>query len=575
MKKLIIKAICLTCLMMIHNLVTFSQIKTIDYLTSGLSTSACNVFNPQVTLNGVIHTSYAGGANFNSTYGLGLTTTPQNSPPGGTAYVINYNFIPGTKYDIAITAIGNSAIVLKTSVVPNFNQFTTNGTTSCTPDNFAYSYITAGYGQSSNPTSTSSTTYTIPQFTITGNNVYPYLIVWASGGRSNLALDVLYVSKVVITPTTAASFNITPSPTTISCGQITPVTFTANGTNVPPGATISYIWNLGVNNGWQYGGAAAGATITTTTNILTLTPTCGSALSNVSATVTVNGTANNANSSSILIVQPSYSISGNSSICSGTSNYTINGLVCNSSLAWTPPLSSLGSLSSLTTSPTTLTYGGTSGNFNLTANVTSCGVSTPVTLPIHVGAYTSANYTLTSTNSPDGQPLNWCPNQSYSFVIGGGNPASNYSWTIPTGWTTLYNGGYMVVLKSPSSTYPPTGNVSVSFTEPCGTTITASKFVANSSNCSSNDPRFKVYPNPFSNYINVEVDLTYPNNSNTHIVGIQLLNPYGTIVYSQNFPNSPGNFYQGYQFPIYNLAPGQYTLRVYDGTNWSAYMIMH
>lgn len=106
---------------------TYSQTTTIDYLATGLSTTACNVFNPQVTLNGVVHKSYAGGVNFSSSLGIGLSTTPQASPPGATAYVINYNFIPGTKYDIAITALGNPAIYLRTSVVPNFTQFPTNG----------------------------------------------------------------------------------------------------------------------------------------------------------------------------------------------------------------------------------------------------------------------------------------------------------------------------------------------------------------------------------------------------------------------------------------------------------------
>ena len=50
-------------------------------MTSGLSTSACNVFNPAVSINGVSHSSYAVCVTFNSTYGLSLATTPQSSPP--------------------------------------------------------------------------------------------------------------------------------------------------------------------------------------------------------------------------------------------------------------------------------------------------------------------------------------------------------------------------------------------------------------------------------------------------------------------------------------------------------------
>lgn len=205
----------------------------------------------------------------------------------------------------------------------------------------------------------------------------------------------------------------------------------------------------------------------------------------------------------------------------------------------------------------------------MTADVTSCGVATPVTLPVHVGAYTSSDYTLSGNNGS----MYWCPNQTISFSVSGAG-SSNYSWTPPTGWTIVYNGGSYVAIKAPSSSNPPTGSLSVSFTEPCGTTVTESTFLAYSSSaCNTSDPRFKVYPNPASSYLNVEVDQTQPNNSNTHIVGVQLLNQYGTLVYNQSYPNSPGNFYLAVQIPVYNQANGNYTLRVYDGTQWSSYTI--
>lgn len=133
MQKLITRAIYLIGILFTGCLAN-SQTITINYLTSGLSTSACNVFNPVVTINGVQHTSYVGGVTFNTTDGIILSTTPQANPPGGTAYVINYNFTPGYNYNVSITAKGNPALLLKTSVVPNFNQFPINGTPSCIPD---------------------------------------------------------------------------------------------------------------------------------------------------------------------------------------------------------------------------------------------------------------------------------------------------------------------------------------------------------------------------------------------------------------------------------------------------------
>lgn len=267
-----------------------SQTKTFDYLASSLSTTACNVFNPAVTINGHSHSSHAGGVSFNSTYGLGLSILPQSSPPKSTAFVINYNFIPGNKYDIAITALGNNATLLKTSVVPNFNQFNTNSTTACTADNYAYSYSTAGVGQFSQATTTTSAVYNVPQFTMTGSTVYPYLIIWATGGLSNLTLDVLNISKIVITQTAvSAPATISSSPTSVSCGFSTPVTFTIN-----PGSTTNisgYTWTLPANNNWIHNGAPAPTTITTAAgvNYITLTNNNNVLPSSVTGTILVGG----------------------------------------------------------------------------------------------------------------------------------------------------------------------------------------------------------------------------------------------------------------------------------------------
>jgi hypothetical protein len=321
---------------------------------------------------------------------------------------------------------------------------------------------------------------------------------------------------------------------------------------------------LGVNNGWQYGGVAAGATISTTTNTLTLTPTCGSALSNVSATVTVNGTASNTNASTVSITQPSYSISGSSSLCSGSTNYTLNGLVCNSSITWTAPPSNLGTLSSLTTSPTTLTYGGTSGNFTLTANITSCGVATPVTLPVHVGAYTSSDYVLSGNNGS----MYWCPGKIISFGVSGAG-GTNYNWTLPSGFTMNYNGGSYVAINPPTSPNPPTGTLSVSFTEPCGTVITLNKFLAYSSSACTTSP-YTVSPNPASSYITIACASlqTYCN-----IAAVQITDLSGNVLSSASWPYTN----QTVQMPVYFLQNGTYIARTYSGTVWytNTFIVQH
>lgn len=128
----------------LFSLSAHSQITTIDYPSSSLSTSACNVFNPAVDVNNITHQSHAGGVAFDSTNGIILSTIPSGQGAGGTAYVIQYNFTTGSNYTISITAIGNNSLYLKTAVVPNLNQFNTASTTSCTPDPNVTAYSTVG-----------------------------------------------------------------------------------------------------------------------------------------------------------------------------------------------------------------------------------------------------------------------------------------------------------------------------------------------------------------------------------------------------------------------------------------------
>jgi hypothetical protein len=244
----------------------FSQTTTttINYLTSGISTSTCNVFNPPLnvttdvngTASALLHSSYAGGVSFNTTYGLLLSTTPQANPPGGTACRINYSFTPGNTYTIAITALGNPAMLLKTSVVPNFNQFPTNGTSSCIPDAYVTSYQTVGVGQMSTATTTSSATYNVSQFSVPGNSVYPYLIIWASGGRSNLSLDNLSISKIIITETVPV------------CNSIPSGLSTSNNTTILNWNAISGISSYKVTVTDTYNGVPTTTVLYSNTNSL-------------------------------------------------------------------------------------------------------------------------------------------------------------------------------------------------------------------------------------------------------------------------------------------------------------------
>lgn len=575
MKNLIRLLSCFLLSILANNL--FSQ-TVIDY--SAFSTTQCNAFYPSPpTINGSVHTTTCGTVKYdNVNHAIELDTRAEQNIYKGTEYKLAFNFKQGYSYSIKINAWcstptfpePNSKMRVDFSSASNGGGSFCNGvesfntTSSLTNNNNlqlnpgAYSDITFQY--SSLPSA---------QGYLFIGSFLPYI--------NGTATSYILIKKITITETPpAASFSISSSLSSITCGAITPITFTVNNGASTPGIT-GYTWNLGaIPNGWLYNGSPAPATIlitSATLSPLNLTPDCGKILSNVSASVTANGNNyNTSNSAGVSITQPTYTITGNSSWCTGSTNYTLNGLVCNSSLAWTPPASSLGSLSSLTTSPTTLTYGGTSGNLTLTANVTSCGVTTPVTLPVHVGAYTSSDYVLSGNN----ESVYYCTNQTISFGVSGlsgvaGATGSNYSWTLPTGWTMVYNGGSnYVAIKSPSSTYPPTGTLSVSFTEPCGTTITKSRFLAYSSSaCIGTDPRFTFLPNPAPSYIYASVASGYTGT--VYIRRIQIVNVNSTLtVFDQTYPGNVSNAY----ITTSGFQTGSHLLRIYDGSVWAVYQFL-
>ena len=200
-----------------------SQTTTFDYLNSNLSTIACNVFNPSVNLNSVIHSSRAGGVNFSTTNGLGLPTTPNVSPQRGTAFVIGYIYSTGSKYTISIVARGKQELILGACVVPDLNQFQTNGSTSCTTDPNVSGYTPQGIGRLEVATTTTNfATYNISQFEPT--TTFGNLIIWARGGAPSLSLDVLNISTITITKTPNANFTLSPSSSNLNCGSTTPLT---------------------------------------------------------------------------------------------------------------------------------------------------------------------------------------------------------------------------------------------------------------------------------------------------------------------------------------------------------------
>lgn len=581
-KKLIVRL--LVCLLVSGRPGLAQQINYTSGFQTNINHTTCNVFNiaPLSVVNGYTHYPLSGGAYRASSSALviraitGPGTAAGSNPAAGVGYAFGYSIKQGFTYSATTNAyrvgVTGTAGAVTFEMGGLVNMLDANQVdilpNACGPVILANltPIQTNRIGSQISINNTSAANYTVFQNWVANNN-RNYFTVLAFGPQTSANTGAeanVHINSITITE--VHPFSLTPTTASLTCGTTTPQVFTVTNSTNAPGVT-NYTWNLGPNNGWLYNGNPAPPSFSTgTVNSITLTPDCGRALSNVTATVTVGGTGYTTNTSTISVAPPSYTISGSSSICSGTTSYNINGLVCNSSVVWTAPPSTIASLSSLTTSPTTLTYNGTPGDFVLTANVTSCGVTQQVTLPVKAGSYTSSDYTMTAGNG--GEPLYWCPNQTYGFTING--PASNYSWTIPTGWTSNYNGGYFHAIKAPASSYPPTGQVSVTFTEPCGTSITKSFFVAYSSSaCIGTDPRFTYSPNPTTSYINVAVASGYTGT--VYINRIQIVN---NSTYATVFDQTYGLYVSSTYITTSSFPSGTYSLRIYDGSTWAVYQLV-
>ncbi len=430
-----------------------AQTTTIDYLTSNLSSSACNVFSPSVYVSNILHNSHAGGVSFNSTNGLKLTTASSGTL-AGTAFYLNYNFVPGFKYNVSITAKGNTAAMnLRACVLTNLSQYATNGSTLCVPDPNISSYSVSSIGSLNTGVTLASNTYNMNQFAVTGINSYSTLLVWANLGNPSLTNDFLYISKIEIVKTPDDIFTISPTSVDVQCST-TATTKTFTITNVNNSQNVTYEWNLGsTNTGWLYNNTQAPQYITTTSPSLTLSTNCGS-FPNISVIPKVNGVNTPTLTSNVNVIEPSLQITGPSIFCT-SGQYIINNLPCNSTISgWTITPSSAASISG--TNPITVTKT-TGGAFQLRATVSACGRNFDYIMNSHAG---DQNVTIASTQ------LN-CDEVQFNVY---GTNSTSYSWNSYGG--LLLNGTSTSASTSvPYISASGMGTVQVTTTKVCGSTV--------------------------------------------------------------------------------------------------------
>jgi hypothetical protein len=224
-------------------------------------------------------------------------------------------------------------------------------------------------------------------------------------------------------------------------------------TVTPVNGATGYLWNL--PNGWSG---------TSASNIITVVAGSSSGVISVkannncgfSSTREINVSVNPAPS------QPG-SISGNDNVCAGNNLiYFINPVAGASGYTWTLPSGWTGTSS---TNSINTVAGNTGGNISVKANYT-CGNSNDATLPITVNSIPAQPATITGNNIV-------CIGSTENFSVPVVNGATNYTWTLPQGWTGSSSTNTIAVIVGNTN-----GIISVKANNNCGSSTDQSMNVS-------------------------------------------------------------------------------------------------
>lgn len=288
-----------------------------------------------------------------------------------------------------------------------------------------------------------SYTWTLPSGW-TGTSTTNSINTTASSTSGNITVTANNACGSSTPQTLAITVNPVPSTPSSISGNTTICSGSSNTYSVTndPSAT-SYTWTL--PSGWSG---------TSTTNSINTTA------STTSGNITV--TANNACGSSTpqtlaitvnTIPATPGTISGNTTICSGSSNtYSVTNDPTATSYTWTLPGGWTGT--STTNSINTIAST-TSGNITVTAN-NACGSSTQQTLAVTVNTVPSTPGTISGNTAI-------CSGSNNTYSVTNDPSATSYTWTLPGGWSGTSTTNSITTTASTTS-----GNITVTANNSCG-----------------------------------------------------------------------------------------------------------
>lgn len=380
----------------------------------------------------------------------------------------------------------------------------------------------------------------------------------------------------------APTYSLSPSNLQITCGNLTPVTFTVNQSGASIGA-VSYSWNLGANNGWSYLGAPAPASIVTSSNnSIVLTPVCGQTQNNVSASVTTNCLNVNTNVCGVTNVQANPIINGPNSVCSPfiPTTFSVSNIPCDAIVNWNASQSGIINLSTLNGPTTNATYSST-GTVTLTANIlsASCGnfVRTFQILSggrqVNTGVYTQPNgyatprpfgtWVVFQSLFP-GVPYDLTMDNSTTFV---NFYASNGSYV---NWTQTSSNSARIITN-------PGTNIEAdlySYNQ-CGQKISNHFYMRmDGMNRMSNNSlsSFDVSPNPASSFVQIGLSKN-DDKIKSKIVGFTAIEIYDKMgIIKRQFKYNRGTL--STKIDVSNLVNDTYILRLFNGINWEEHKLL-
>lgn len=285
-------------------------------------------------------------------------------------------------------------------------------------------------------------------------------------------------------------------------------------------------------------------------------------MSNVSVTVRVNGVNYKTYTCTVSVTSPSMSINGATTICTDTSNYSINSLPCNASVSWSVAPAGVVSLSCTSCSTTTLTKLA-DGVVTLTATITNvCGLgSIQLTKNITIGKpIISSNDALMIYSQPgDENEVCRYEGNTFNFTVTGDtsvtwNATSHQGGSWPS-WNQAGDNLYVEFFTAAQQTLI----MNLEASNICGSTTYDFGFIAIdcSAKMMSSKNQFKVSPNPANNVIRVTPAEVPAGVSKKPITQLIILDFNKNIVAQKKY-NNEGSA----DLNIASLKPGVYYIQI-------------